>query len=1127
MVLVLSAQGATFTWDGGGSDNNWITAANWSDDVVPASDGSAILAFSGTSRTTSTNTFPADTVFAGINLANNNSSGKTAGFNLYGNRIVLGGNMTATALTANGTLTDTLRMPIVLNGTRTITTSQSGSGDTLRAHHITIYSVISETGGAWGLTKAGSGNLTLNGANTYTGPTTLNSGFVYFNSIKNVGDGASALGAPTTAENAKITSGARLIYTGGSTTTDREFLLTAGIQFDVQPEASTLTLNGTVTSTGTATGTLLFRGNGSFVVNGLLDVGVLGVGRTDKGTVYLKNPNNAFSGPLIISDGTISIADIADSGVPCSIGTGSTITFGQTRYATTGKLQFTGANGGSCNRALTVNSQYGIYGGMIENTVAGQTLALGGDVKVATDSSYAPGGVINAPLTLTGVGNGILSGVLETRLRVIKTGSGTWTLSGANVYTGTTTVTTGTLLVDGSLAAASEVSVAAGGTLGGTGTVAGVVNLAPGGTLAPGNAEMGTLTLANTGAEALTLNGSRLAFRLSDTVGVADQLNVAGTIVLNGSNTLSLSCPPAGAPAGVYTLLTGSAITGDGTLELDRVYPNATLNVSETSVTLTVSGAGIFDSLIWQGDGIGNVWDTETANWALGTYSDNMAVLFDDSGSADPAVTITPVAVSPYSITVNASTKAYTFDGVGIAGSGGLTKSGSAKLTLGGNNTYTGPTLVNAGSLTLNGSLDGSSITVATDASFSQSADSVISGPAVSLTLHGNSTLAGVNTYGGETIVGIHGTPNKSVTVNNVFALGSTEGGTTVLGGDGSTLNRLYLGKDIAITNEWLTLNGNGGRRSGLTYKETSGRGTWAGNIAGISAAYFECTGVGGTLVLGVDDTNYITNAAACSLSMRGSGVIELNSRVAVGTGNSLHRNDPGILLINSTNNVWGSTGFSEGTILLGVSEAMPQTTTLTIGKADKKALCVFDLNGHTQTISGLADVHYSGPNDSSGTQRILSATPATLIISNNSARTFGLAGSTIEGAVTLVKIGTAALTLTCTNSYSGATIVSNGTLAVSSGGKLGAPTPFRLWSAVPARCRSRLPTRSRTRPWSRCRPSASPARRSIWRRVSRSPSAGCSTATSSRASAPTARPAAAPTTLTTRTSPAADGCGC
>ena len=1023
LFLAAATQATTFTWNGGGIDSYWQTDANWSGGSKPTSDGSAVLAFSGVTRTSAANNFVADTVFAGINLLNDASSGKTASFTLSGNRVTLGGNIVST--TATAAITDTLSLPILLSGVRTFTPNDK--------HHLTVSGVIGETGGSYGLIKNGGGNLTLNGANTYTGPTVLSGGFVYFNAIKNVGGGASSFGAPTTVESGTITNGSRLLYTGGSTATDRPIVLTTDIQFDVSSGTSTLTLNGDITGTGY----LMFRGTGTFVINGLIGIGANGVYRTDAGTVYLRNPANSFSGALGISDGIISTADIANGGTPCSIGQGTSITFGQTRYPTTGRFQFTGASGGSCNRALTVNSQYGIFGGLIENTVPGKTLTLGGNVAVATDNQYSPGGVVNAPLTLTGAGNGVLSGVLEPRLRVIKTGAGTWTLSGANAYTGTTTVSSGTLLVDGSTAAASVVSVAAGGTLGGTGTVSGVVSLAAGGMLAPGNAGIGTLTLADTGAAALTLNGNTLAFRLSDTAGIAAQLSVAGTLVINGANTVSLSCPAAGAPAGVYTLLTYSATSGTGTLALDRAYPNATLNVGATSVTLTVSGAGTFDSLVWLGDGTDNAWDTVTDNWSAGTYGDNMAVIFDDSGSDDPAVTITPAAVSPFSVTVDASAKAYTLGGVGIAGPGGLTKSGTAGLTLAGTNTYTGPTTVNAGALVLSGWVDGSSITVATNASLSQSAGSVIAGSTVTLTLRGNTTLAGTNTYGGATTVGLGGIPNKSLTVNNNAALGTTAGGTTVLGGDGYSLNRLFLGQGVIVTNETLTLNGTSGR-SGLSYNQTSGTGIWAGDIACISAAYFESATSGGTLTIGADDTTVVTNAEACSLSMRGNGDIALNSRVAVGTGNSLLRNDPGLFIINSTNNVWGGTGLAEGTIRLGASEAMPQTTTLTIGKGDKKAPCVFDLNGYNQTLAGLADVHYSGTGDTTGTQRIISAAPATLTVSNSTARSFGLAGSAIEGAVSLTKVSNGTLTLTGTNSYSGATVVSNGTLAVSATGTLG-----------------------------------------------------------------------------------------
>src|SRR5262245_25659001 len=50
---------AVATWDGGGSDNNWTTAANWAGDVAPTPNAGDILVFpAGAGRLTTTNDFP-------------------------------------------------------------------------------------------------------------------------------------------------------------------------------------------------------------------------------------------------------------------------------------------------------------------------------------------------------------------------------------------------------------------------------------------------------------------------------------------------------------------------------------------------------------------------------------------------------------------------------------------------------------------------------------------------------------------------------------------------------------------------------------------------------------------------------------------------------------------------------------------------------------------------------------------------------------------------------------------------------------------------------------------------------------------------------------------------------------
>jgi autotransporter-associated beta strand protein len=1027
--MALAVQAVTFTWDGGGTDGFWLTDANWLTDAKPASDGTATLAFSGNTRNAATNSFDADTVFTGISFPNNNTAGMTAGFTLSGNRLTLGGNIATTVPTTGlpVTITDTISLNMVFSRTNTLTVNQAGSLATLAAHNLTVSGVISESGGTMGLIKTGAGTLTLSGANTYSGKTTISAGSVNFYSIGNVGGGASSFGAPATVADGAIDLAANIDYKGPAATSDRVLNLIGGATFRNNGTGA-LTLNGGITGVNQ---TVTFRGGQTITENGLIATGSGQVNRTDGGTVILTNPNNSFAGSVSISDGYISVDTISNAGTPSALGQGGSISFGQLTVATTGKLRFTGASGGSCSRSLNINTQNGTYGGLVENTVAGQTLTMSGNVGVS--------GTGVASLWLAGAGNGEMSGVISERVRVVKIDAGTWTLSGANTYTGATTVTTGTLLVNGSTAAASAVTVAAAGTLGGTGTVNGVVSLTAGARLAPGNNGIGTLTLANAGVSALTLNGNTITSEVSDIAGTCDTITIAGTLVLNGANMFVLAFPAGSASAGTYTLMAYAARSGGGSLALDRPYPNATLSVGDTNVTLTVTGGGTTAApLVWQGGLEANAWDTTTANWLPITYADNNVVLFDDTGSASPAVNITPDAVAPYSVTVNTSSKTYTIGGAGITGIGGLTKSGTTALTLNGTNTYTGATTVNLGSLVLgSGLLDGSSITVATNATLSQSSGNVIAGANVTLALRGNSTLSGTNTYGGATTVGFSGMPNLSLTVNNNQALGTSAGGVTVFGGDNSLLSRLYLGKGVTVTNETLTLNGTSGR-AGLSYNQASGTGTWAGNISCFNMAYIESLTPGGTLTIGADGTTVVTNAAACSVSMRGNGDIALNSRVAIGTGNTLLRNDSGTFLINSTNNVWGDTGLSEGTIRLNVSDGLPVTTTLTIGKSDKKALCVVDLNGHNQTIRGLVDVHYAGAGDTTGTQRILSATPATLTISNDTARTFGKTNSVIEGAVSLVKMGAGTLTLTGTNTTYGSFIVNSGTLVVSATGAFG-----------------------------------------------------------------------------------------
>src|SRR4051795_12799853 len=72
------------TWDGGGADDFWLTAANWNADTAPLTTNS--LAFAGAIRVTPNNNFTAGTSFSGITF-----NGGAGAFVLSGNAITIGG----------------------------------------------------------------------------------------------------------------------------------------------------------------------------------------------------------------------------------------------------------------------------------------------------------------------------------------------------------------------------------------------------------------------------------------------------------------------------------------------------------------------------------------------------------------------------------------------------------------------------------------------------------------------------------------------------------------------------------------------------------------------------------------------------------------------------------------------------------------------------------------------------------------------------------------------------------------------------------------------------------------------------------------------------------------------------
>ena len=296
------------------------------------------------------------------------------------------------------------------------------------------------------------------------------------------------------------------------------------------------------------------------------------------GSQVFANTASTYSGSTTLTSGTLSVAALADGGLPSSIGQ-------STNAATNlvfngGGLQYTGTDV-STDRGFTLNS--------------GKT----GTVNVST-----------ATTTLTMAGSGTGAGGF------IKAGPGTLLLSGNHTYTGNTTVAAGTLILNGSTAAGSAVSISGGATLAGTGTANGMVTPASGGMIAPGQLGIGTLK-----AGGLTLNnGAIVNFEFG---GGNDQITVnnAGGLVLNGGNlnlfnaggTTSFSTD------GTYTLFNFNGAISGALSNLTVSNPTAgkfyNLASTASAVQLTIGDATTRE---WNNSAGTGVWTTGT-NWIGGT----------------------------------------------------------------------------------------------------------------------------------------------------------------------------------------------------------------------------------------------------------------------------------------------------------------------------------------------------------------------------------------------------------------------------------------------------------------------------------------------------------------------------
>ena len=184
-------------------------------------------------------------------------------------------------------------------------------------------------------------------------------------------------------------------------------------------------------------------------------------------------------------------------------------------------------------------------------------------------------------------------------------------------------------------------------------------------------------------------------------------------------------------------------------------------------------------------------------------------VSITDTGSNSPAINLIGT-LAPGSLAVTNSAKAFTLSGTGsLSGTTGLVKSGTATLTLATANTYSGPTAIDAGVVTLQhatalGTATGGT-TVANNARLELEGNITVTGESLSLAGTGGSSFfngainskSGINTWTGPTTISAGA---LTLGANQALPATAVSIGSATLAGAAGTNKLILQGNDTTTT---------------------------------------------------------------------------------------------------------------------------------------------------------------------------------------------------------------------------------------------------------------------------------------------------------------------------------------
>ena len=378
---------------------------------------------------------------------------------------------------------------------------------------------------------------------------------------------------------------------------------------------------------------------------------------------------------------------------------------------------------------------------------------------------------------------------------------------------------------------------------------------------------------------------------------------------------------------------------------------------------------------------------------------------------------------------------------VPIRGSGSVTNIGTGALTLGATNTYTGSTVILAGSLNLSTSkaLGGGDLIIADTLPLGVTVDvagTTMTNANLTLGTSGANTLTfnmGTLANPSVPIIRVPGSlsPNGTISIT-LTGTGLGAGTFTLikygtLGGGGFAAFSPTVTTPASVT---ATLVNNTTNKSIDVRLVATGVEVWNGNLTAdwesallnwTNRTAATATNYTGTRVVLFDDGAMGTTAVNLPTAVTPPSTTVSNNAKPYSfnsTGGYLSGAGPlikqgtGPLTLSTPNDYAGNTLVQAGSVVLGASEVVPDGP----GKGDLALSGVLDLNGQAETLNGLSG---SGlvTNSASG--------PASLTVSGISGDTFG---GTLRGAVNFTLSG-GSQTLTGSNSYTGTTMITGGTL--------------------------------------------------------------------------------------------------